>query len=89
MDTLVFPEPRLGLVIANARGPNERSTLEDYAGFGWQEPFLGAVFSFPLTDGISLSAGSVAYGGLMMTAIVLVIVLAVLLPIIEINQLVK
>lgn len=48
-----------GLVIANARGPNERSTLEDYAGFGWREPFLGAVFSifllslagFPLTGG--------------------------------------
>jgi NADH-quinone oxidoreductase subunit N len=48
-----------GIVIANSRGPHERSNLEDYAGFGWQQPLLGAVFAvlllslagFPLTGG--------------------------------------
>jgi len=48
-----------GIVIANSRGPHERGTLEDYAGFGWQQPLLGAVFAvlllslagFPLTGG--------------------------------------
>lgn len=48
-----------GLVIANARGGRERMLLEDYAGFGWQQPVLGAAFTifllslagFPLTAG--------------------------------------
>jgi NADH-quinone oxidoreductase subunit N len=48
-----------GLVIAIGRGPTENVTVEDYAGFGWQQPVLGAVFSifllslagFPLTGG--------------------------------------
>jgi len=48
-----------GIVIANARGVNERMTLDDFAGFGWKQPVLGAIFSvfllslagFPLTGG--------------------------------------
>ena len=48
-----------GIVIANARGDDERVALTDYAGFGWQQPLLGALFSifllslagFPLTGG--------------------------------------
>ncbi|MQA89535.1 MAG: NADH-quinone oxidoreductase subunit NuoN [Gemmatimonas sp.] len=48
-----------GIVIANSRGANELNKLDDYAGFGWREPLLGAVFSifllslagFPLTGG--------------------------------------
>jgi NADH-quinone oxidoreductase subunit N len=48
-----------GVVVANARGDRERVTLEDYAGLGWQQPFLGFAFSvfllslagFPLTGG--------------------------------------
>lgn len=48
-----------GIVIANARGPYERTALEDYAGFGWQQPVLGVLFAifllslagFPLTGG--------------------------------------
>jgi NADH-quinone oxidoreductase subunit N len=48
-----------GLVIANARPGRERMLLEDYAGFGWQQPLLGAAFTvfllslagFPLTAG--------------------------------------
>lgn len=48
-----------GMVMANSRGPVERSSLEEYAGFGWQQPVMGAVFSvlllslagFPLTGG--------------------------------------
>jgi NADH-quinone oxidoreductase subunit N len=48
-----------GVVIANSKGPHERSTLDDFAGFGWQQPLLGAVFAvfllslagFPLTGG--------------------------------------
>jgi len=48
-----------GIVIANAKGPYERNALDDYAGFGWQQPVLGAVFAvfllslagFPLTGG--------------------------------------
>lgn len=47
------------VVIANANGTDERHTLENYAGFGWQQPLLGAVFAifllslagFPLTGG--------------------------------------
>ena len=46
-------------MIANSRGERERVTLEDYAGFGWEQPLLGAVFAvfllslagFPLTGG--------------------------------------
>ncbi|HEV2148237.1 MAG TPA: NADH-quinone oxidoreductase subunit N [Longimicrobiaceae bacterium] len=48
-----------GVLIANARGDSERLTLEDYAGFGWRHPLLGAAFAifllslagFPLTGG--------------------------------------
>jgi NADH-quinone oxidoreductase subunit N len=48
-----------GIVIANTRGGRERISLQDYAGFGWQQPVLGAVFAvfllslagFPLTGG--------------------------------------
>jgi NADH-quinone oxidoreductase subunit N len=48
-----------GIVIANARGQNERVSLDDYAGLGWQQPLLGVMFSvfllslagFPLTGG--------------------------------------
>ena len=35
---------------------------------------LGAIYAFPLTDGIALSAGSVAYGAMMMSTLVLVII---------------
>ncbi len=46
-------------MIANGRGTEEWVTLEDFAGFGWQHPLLGAAFSifllslagFPLTAG--------------------------------------
>ncbi|HEX2093806.1 MAG TPA: NADH-quinone oxidoreductase subunit N [Longimicrobiaceae bacterium] len=48
-----------GVLIANGSGVSERVTLEDYAGFGWRHPLLGAAFSvfllslagFPLTGG--------------------------------------
>jgi NADH-quinone oxidoreductase subunit N len=48
-----------GIVIANERGDDERLRLDDYAGLGWQQPVLGAIFSvlllslagFPLTGG--------------------------------------
>lgn len=48
-----------GIVIANARGADERVTLEDYAGLARQRPVLAALFSifllslagFPLTAG--------------------------------------
>jgi NADH-quinone oxidoreductase subunit N len=48
-----------GVVIANARGARERVSLQDYAGLGWQQPLLGAMFAvfllslagFPLTGG--------------------------------------
>jgi NADH-quinone oxidoreductase subunit N len=48
-----------GIVAANSRDGVERLTLEDYAGFGWEQPALGALFSlfllslagFPLTAG--------------------------------------
>jgi NADH-quinone oxidoreductase subunit N len=48
-----------GVLIANARGDQERLTLDDYAGFGWRHPLLGAALAifllslagFPLTGG--------------------------------------
>ncbi len=48
-----------GMVIANERGKRERITLDDYAGLGWQQPLVGALFTifllslagFPLTAG--------------------------------------
>ena len=48
-----------GVMIANTKDDRERIALEDYAGFGWQQPLLGAVFAilllslagFPLTGG--------------------------------------
>lgn len=48
-----------GVVIANTRDGRERVSLNDYAGFGWQQPFLGAALAvfllslagFPLTGG--------------------------------------
>lgn len=47
------------IVIANARGGRDRVALDDYAGLGWQQPFLGVAFGvlllslagFPLTGG--------------------------------------
>jgi NADH-quinone oxidoreductase subunit N len=47
------------IVMANAGGAVERNALEDFAGFGWRQPVLGALFSvfllslagFPLTGG--------------------------------------
>lgn len=36
--------------------------------------FLGTVYSIPLTDSITISGGSIAYGALMMSTIVLVII---------------
>jgi NADH-quinone oxidoreductase subunit N len=48
-----------GVLIANCKDGRERVALQDYAGFGWQQPLLGAVFAifllslagFPLTGG--------------------------------------
>jgi NADH-quinone oxidoreductase subunit N len=48
-----------GVLIANAKDGRERVALQDFAGFGWQQPLLGAVFAvcllslagFPLTAG--------------------------------------
>ena len=48
-----------GVLISGARAEADRVTLEDYAGFGWERPFLGAAFTifllslagFPLTGG--------------------------------------
>ena len=48
-----------GIVIANHKDGRDRVALEDFAGFGWQQPFLGAAFAifllslagFPLTGG--------------------------------------
>jgi len=47
------------ILIAKSSGSRELETLEDFAGFGWQQPMLGAAFSvfllslagFPLTAG--------------------------------------
>jgi NADH-quinone oxidoreductase subunit N len=48
-----------GIVIVTTRGAVEKNTLEDYAGLGWQQPMIGAIFAvlllslagFPLTGG--------------------------------------
>jgi NADH-quinone oxidoreductase subunit N len=48
-----------GVLIANHKDGRDRVSLDDYAGFGWQQPFLGAAFAvfllslagFPLTGG--------------------------------------
>ncbi len=48
-----------GVLIANSRAGEERMALDDWAGFGWQQPMLGALMSvfllslagFPLTAG--------------------------------------
>jgi NADH-quinone oxidoreductase subunit N len=48
-----------GVVIASAKDGRERVALQDYSGFGWQQPLLGATFAifllslagFPLTGG--------------------------------------
>jgi NADH-quinone oxidoreductase subunit N len=48
-----------GVLIASAKDGKERVALSDFAGFGWQQPLLGAAFSifllslagFPLTGG--------------------------------------
>jgi NADH-quinone oxidoreductase subunit N len=48
-----------GIVIANSGGPVERSSLDDFAGFGWRQPlpaamltvFLLSLAGFPLTGG--------------------------------------
>ncbi len=48
-----------GIAMANSGGSTELSSLDDFAGFGWRQPLLGAIFSvflfslagFPLTAG--------------------------------------
>jgi NADH-quinone oxidoreductase subunit N len=48
-----------GVLIANGRGTQERVTLEDFAGLGWQQPLMAGAFAvfllslagFPLTGG--------------------------------------
>lgn len=48
-----------GVLIGNAREGSDRVRLEDFSGFGWERPFLGAAFAvfllslagFPLTGG--------------------------------------
>ncbi|MDR0787546.1 MAG: NADH-quinone oxidoreductase subunit N, partial [Gemmatimonadota bacterium] len=48
-----------GVVIANSGGAVEGSSLDSFAGFGWRQPLLGAIFTvfllslagFPLTGG--------------------------------------
>src|SRR5690606_14552580 len=73
-----------GIVIANSRGGRERIALKDYAGFGWEQPLLGAVFAifllslagFPLTGGfvgkvyILRAAVAAGYQGLAVALVV-------------------
>jgi NADH-quinone oxidoreductase subunit N len=48
-----------GIVIANAQPGRERMLLEDYEGFGWQQPVLGAALAILLLSlaGFPLTAG--------------------------------
>jgi NADH-quinone oxidoreductase subunit N len=73
-----------GIVIANARGADERVTLEDYAGLARQKPMLAGLFSIFLLSlaGFPLTAGflgkfyilrSLVQGGLSTLAVILVL----------------
>lgn len=74
-----------GIVIANARGADERVTLEDYAGLASQKPWLALLFSifllslagFPLTAGflgkMYILRALVGQPGLTSLAVVLVL----------------
>jgi NADH-quinone oxidoreductase subunit N len=73
-----------GIVIANARGQDERVTLEDYAGLARQKPVLAGLFSIFLLSlaGFPLTAGflgkfyilrSLVQGGLSSLAVILVL----------------
>lgn len=73
-----------GIVIANARGADERVTLEDYAGLARQKPVLAALFSIFLLSlaGFPLTAGflgklyilrSLVQSGLSSLAVILVL----------------
>ena len=73
-----------GIVIANARGADERVTLEDYAGLARQKPMLAALFSVFLLSlaGFPLTAGflgkfyilrALVQGGLSTLAVILVL----------------
>jgi NADH-quinone oxidoreductase subunit N len=73
-----------GIVIANARGADERVTLEDYAGLARQKPMLAGLFSVFLLSlaGFPLTAGflgkfyilrSLVQGGLATLAVILVL----------------
>ena len=73
-----------GIVIANSRGGRERFSLQDFAGFGWEQPVMGAVFAvlllslagFPLTGGfigkvyIVRAAVSAGYSGLAVALVI-------------------
>lgn len=47
------------VVMTNAFGTDERHALENFAGFGWQRPLLGAIFAVALLSlaGFPLTAG--------------------------------
>ncbi|HEX7239553.1 MAG TPA: NADH-quinone oxidoreductase subunit N, partial [Longimicrobiaceae bacterium] len=73
-----------GVLIANGRGTEEWVTLEDFAGFGWRHPLLGAAFSIFLLSlaGFPLTAGflgklfilrAAIEGGLQVLAVILVL----------------
>jgi NADH-quinone oxidoreductase subunit N len=73
-----------GIVIANARGADERVTLEDYAGLARQQPLLAGMFSIFLLSlaGFPLTAGflgkfyilrALVQGGLSTLAVILVL----------------
>lgn len=73
-----------GIVIANARGQDERVTLEDYAGLARQKPVLAGLFSIFLLSlaGFPLTAGflgkfyilrSLVQAGLSSLAVILVL----------------
>ena len=73
-----------GIVIANARGADERVTLEDYAGLARQKPLLAGLFSIFLLSlaGFPLTAGflgkfyilrALVQGGLSTLAVILVL----------------
>ncbi|HST59039.1 MAG TPA: NADH-quinone oxidoreductase subunit N [Longimicrobium sp.] len=73
-----------GIVIANARGADERVTLEDYAGLARQKPLLAGMFSIFLLSlaGFPLTAGflgkfyilrALVQGGISELAVILVL----------------
>lgn len=77
-----------GMVIANERGEKERVSLDDYAGLGWQQPLVGALFTifllslagFPLTGGfigkLYILRGAIDSG---LTVLAVILVLASLI----------